>query len=228
MTKKTALVIGGSSSLAQSFICALDSFNIFTSTTRREELKTSDSEREVFYLDISRIQVIESFLDQIKGREFDFVINLIGALSYFESAVSYSKMKEYLEVHSINLLYLFDNLFSGSRVAKNGKILHLSSRAAKYGSFDRFYAASKSSIEGYIRAAPKSINSEVTINAISVGSILDSRMYLDMEVSIQNQHLQKSGNKLLNSNQVAQSVIQILMDSKIKSGQIIELGPQYE
>ena len=228
MSKKSALVIGGSSSLAQGIVSILNSLNVNTSVTYRECPNTHGSERESFVLYISRMNVIDDFLDQIKGREFDFVVNLIGSMSHLESKVSHTLIRDYLEVYSTNLIFLLDELFLDSRLAKDGKILHISSRAAKYGSFDRFYAASKSSIEGYIKSVPKSINSRISINAISVGLILDSRMFLDMDVSIREQHIHKSGGKLLNCNQVAKSVVQILMDSKTNSGQIIELGPQYE
>lgn len=227
MANKTALIIGGSSSLAQSILSILNTLNVSTSVTYRKCLDTSSSGRESFVLDISKMHVIEDFLDKINGKEFDFVVNLIGSVSNLDSVGSYPLIKEYFEVYTTNLIFLLDHLFLNSRLAKDGKIVHMGSRAAKYGSFDRFYAASKSSIEGYIKSIPRSTNSGISINAISVGLILDSKMSLDMDVSIREQHIHNSGGKLLNCNQVAKSVVQILTDPKTNSGQIIEIGPQY-
>lgn len=225
---KTALILGGSSSLTKAVLSLLQSEGVSTSVTYRDQFKENVLKNEHYFLDISKVQKVENFLDDIKGRNFDFVINLIGSTSNYYSSYEYKSIDEYFRTYVSNLIFLFDNLFMDSRLAKYGRILHISSRAAKYGSFDRFYAASKSAIEAYIKSIPRSIDSSISINAINVGLIVNSKMFLDMDVSTRELHQNKAENNLLDCMEVAQYVVKILTDIQTYSGRVIYIGPQYD
>ena len=102
MVKKTALIIGGSSSLAQSILPLLNTLNVSTSVTYRKYLDTSSSGRESFVLDISKIHVIEDFLDKINGKEFELTPPNIGIQKSFTDYI----IRENNESKTPNLAFL--------------------------------------------------------------------------------------------------------------------------
>lgn len=224
----TALLIGGNSSLARGLCVEFKKRETFLTLTHRNKISGEVNLGATLIMNLESKDSIEEFLKTVANKKFSYIINLIGATSSINELPNYEKMQNYFETYTNNLIFLFDNLFLNSILDKNGRILHVSSRAAKYGSFDRFYAASKSAIEGYIRSIPKSLDTSICINAVSVGLITDSKMFSLMKPELRMTHLRRSGNSLFSNHQFAASIMTILEDLNLKSGEIIEIGPQYE
>ena len=134
----TALLIGGNSSLARGLCVEFKKRDTFLTLTHRNKISGEVNLGANLIMNLESKDSIEEFLKTVANKKFSYIINLIGATSSINELPNYEKMQNYFETYTNNLIFLFDNLFLNSILDKNGRILHVSSRAAKYGSFDRF------------------------------------------------------------------------------------------
>lgn len=103
----------------------------------------------------------------------------------------------------------------------------MSSRSAKYGSYDYLYSVSKAAIETYVKSKSKVVPG-IQINCVSLGLVQDSKMYKSMLPEIVTSHKLRSKNELLNLSEIASILISLFDDIDIVSGDTIYIGPQYE
>lgn len=222
------LILGGTSSFAGELINNAKNNNYEVIASFRE-ISTGlvKSEIELIPLDIQHLDSIEKFLSQIDNYNFSRIVCLIGALSEVHSIDSHKASSKYIETYVTNFIYLLDNLLFSNRVEDNCKILIVSSRSAKYGSFDYYYAIAKASIEAYVKSKSKS-TPQVQINALSIGLIKGSKMFNEMPTEVSNAHEKRTNYKLLTVPEVAKEILEIFDRSAIDSGTTIYFGPQYE
>jgi len=222
------LILGGTSSFAGELINNAKNKNYEVIASFREPSKVPEkSEIELFQLDVQHLKSIEKFLTQIDNYKFSRIVCLIGSLSETHSIHSYKVSARYIETYVTNLVYLLDNLLLANRSEYNCKILLVSSRAAKYGSFDYYYAIAKASIEAYAKSKSKS-KPQIRINALSIGLVKGSKMFNEMPTEVSNTHKKRTNDKLVTIPEVAKEIIDIFDRSAIDSGVTLYFGPQYE
>jgi short-subunit dehydrogenase len=228
---KKILILGGTSSLAKEIIpiCASNGFKI-TKTSRKQKLNSQINQHDLLYLDVSSIKSINLFLENINDMRFSYVLCLIGSTSeiFKYPYKNFKEINTYLNTYITNLIFLLDNLFFNYRVSNSCSILVLSSRAAKYGSQDRYYAVAKSALEGFIKSKGKFNSKRIQLNAVSLGLISGSKMQIKMSNQNVLSHEHRSKNQLLDVTNASKLIIRTLRNKKIGSGKVIYLGPQYE
>ena len=229
--KKRILVLGGTSSFAYDIINAFleDKFEVFA-TYRSPKPKSRIHNVDYIFLDISNSNSIIRFLKNIDNYKFTHVLSLIGSESninkFPNKDIKSSSM--YIQTHITNLIYLIDNLFERSRISKNCNLIIVSSRSARFGSRDRYYSVSKSALEGYVKSVGKFTKNRANLNAVSVGLIRGSKMYLEMPNHLVISHEKRSNNSLLDLKELSTLIFNLTSKKSFSSGQIIYLGPQYE
>jgi nucleoside-diphosphate-sugar epimerase len=222
------LILGGTSSFAGELINNAKNKNYEVIASFREPSKVPEkSEIELFQLDVQHLKSIEKFLTQIDNYKFSRIVCLMGSLSEIHSINSYKVSARYIETYVTNLVYLLDNLLLANRAESNCKILIVSSRAAKYGSYDYHYAIAKAAMEAYVKSKSKS-TPQVQINALSLGLVKGSKMFNEMPIEVSSSHEKRTNYKLLTVPEVAIEIIDIFDRSAIDSGTTIYFGPQYE
>ena len=222
------LILGGTSSFAGELINNAKNKNYEVIASFREPSKVPEkSEIELFQLDVQHLKSIEKFLTQIDNYKFSRIVCLIGSLSEIQSINSYKVSAKYIETYVTNIVYLLDNLLLANRAKHNCKILLVSSRSAKYGSFDYYYAIAKASIEAYAKSKSKS-KPQIRINALSIGLVKGSKMFNEMPKEVSNTHKKRTNDKLVTIPEVAKEIIDIFDRNAIDSGVTLYFGPQYE
>jgi len=229
--KKRILVLGGTSSFAYDIMHAFleNNFEVFA-TYRSPKPKSKIHDVNYVFLDISNSNSIIKFLKSIDNYRFTHVLSLIGS----ESNINKFPTKDikgtnmYIKTYVTNLIYLIDNLFERNRISKNCNLIILSSRSARFGSRDRYYSVSKSALEGYVKSVGKFTKNSANLNAVSVGLIKGSKMYLEMPNHLVVSHEKRSNNSLLDLKELSTLIFNLTNKKSLSSGQIIYLGPQYE
>jgi hypothetical protein len=87
---------------------------------------------------------------------------------------------------------------------------------------------SKSALEGYVKSVGKFTKNSANLNAVSVGLIKGSKMYLEMPNHLVVSHEKRSNNSLLDLKELSTLIFNLTNKKSLSSGQIIYLGPQYE
>lgn len=228
MEKNRLLILGGTSSFAGKIIdrAKESKYEIF-STVRAQGYEESIEVSNIIYLDLESLDSIEYFIERIRDYNFSHVTCLIGSLSNKSSNSIYSEYKKYIETYVTNLIYLFDKLLIDNNLNEKSKLLIMSSRSAKYGSYDYLYSVSKVAIETYVKSKSKAVPG-IQINCVSLGLVQDSKMYKLMPPEIVTSHKLRSRNKLLNLSEIASILISLFDDKGIVSGDTVYIGPQYE
>ena len=228
--RKKILVLGETSSLAEKIIPILTKKDFEIIGTRRNINKKNLKIDSLISLDLSDIKSVKKTLKNIENKEFTHVLCLIGAYSYIPSnpVKSLRQINIYINTYVTNLIYFLDNLFYKKRIKANGRLLVFSSRAAKFGSNDRYYAVAKSALEGFVKSRGNFLPGNIRINIVSAGLIKYSKMYSMMPKKVVLSHEKRSKNSLLDVQAIAIEIADILEDNSKLSGQIIYLGPQYE
>jgi short-subunit dehydrogenase len=174
-------------------------------------------------LDLSSDSSIKKFVRQLENRHFELVIFLAGATR--ERNVS---PKKYIEANFLNPIKLFETLSEKLAKETPSCFIFISSRAAKYPSFDVYYSAVKSGVSAALRSLNATAHSESKFLSVVPGLIIGSTMYEEMDTNVRESHKVRSNNKLLDINQAAREIFNII-DNKNKfiNGEMIEIGPSY-
>lgn len=229
--KKRLLVLGGTSSFAHEFIKSSleDDFEVFA-TYRHSKPELRIENVSYMSLDIAKTSSIIRFLSDINGYRFTHVLNLIGSESKIDKFPSENSKDgdRYIQTYVTNLIYLIDNMFGRKRVSDYCNIIIISSRSARFGSRDRYYAVSKSALEGYVKSVGKFTKIQGKLNAVSVGLVKGSKMFIQMPKNLVFNHEKRSNNSLIELNEFTNSIYNLMNDKSLSSGQVIYLGPQYE
>ena len=222
------LILGGNSSFAHNLIeySQKEQYEIFA-TFRGEKSLLATKEVNLLSLDITNLTSIEKFLTQINDYRISYVACLIGSLSEINTRNVYEESKKYIETYVTNLVYLLEGLQQKNRLSNNCRVLIMSSRAVKYGSFDYYYAISKAAVEAYVKSKSKS-SPQIRINSVSTGLVQGSKMYINMPIEIVENHNLRANNKLLVLSDVANELIDIFKREDVVSGDTLYIGPQYE
>ena len=199
-SNRNLLILGVTSSLAPSIIrrAKAQGYNIY-GTFRNQSNITRDYEDLVtlLELDISSEASISSFESFIQTAQFDTVVSLIGK-TFIEESVSEksSSVALYLNSYITNLICLFDKVIASLKnTQKKSFFTFVSSRAAIYGSFDPYYAATKGALQAYITSVSNKYP-QITFHLIISGLIEESKMFLEMDLVNVESHRTRAGNQL--------------------------------
>ena len=152
-------------------------------------------------LDISSEASISSFDGFIQTTQFDAVVSLIGK-TFIEKNMSEKSASVilYLNSYITNLICLFDKIIASlENTQKKSSFTYVSSRAAIYGSFDPYYAATKSALQAYVTSVSNKYP-QITFHLIISGLIEESTMFLEMDLVNVKNHRLRAENQLAHIN----------------------------
>jgi hypothetical protein len=152
-------------------------------------------------LDISSEASISSFDGFIQTTQFDAVVSLIGKTFIEKNMIEKSaSVILYLNSYITNLICLFDKIIpSLENTQKKSSFTYVSSRAAIYGSFDPYYAATKSALQAYVTSVSNKYP-QITFHLIISGLIEESTMFLEMDLVNVENHRLRAENQLAHIN----------------------------
>ena len=223
-SRKTLLILGGTSSIARPIIetAILEGYNVYASY-RNSEKTWKDDHLTWIYLDTGKLESVEDFLHKVRLENPDRVICLIGALSGLElTQLDRSKFESYILEQLINPSYLIIRIFE--LLKPNSRMLVMSSRAAKR-SFDFSYSIVKSGIESLVLSL-RTRNVDNKIDFVRSGLILNSAMYFDMTEEDRIRHTTQSNGNLLGLDGAATAIWEMFNEPWDGNGGLY-LGPDY-
>lgn len=233
MAKKlNLLMVGGSSSIGQSFLdLNLDEqFNIYC-TQSSNTLKTIPKyEYKNFYLNLALESTIDSFIEELKNINFDVIILLIGKTSGLNLLSSRSLISDYFQTYIRNYCFLISEIIKSIRRYNVDKavLINISSRSVIYGSLDPFYAMSKSAMHTFIKSIGKSESAILSAYNLVPGLLKNSSMYLEMPSTLRVDHDLRAGGNLMTVDEFAYYLYQFIVEDKKGIKEIdIKVGPQY-
>lgn len=182
MSKKTAIVTGGSSGLGFATAKKFCAQGVTTYIIGRNRQKTEDACKEIgpeakpFILDLDRLEDIPGAVTEIARNEgrIDILVNNAGI--NMKKEFTEVTDEDFYQVIRTNLLSVFAISREVVKVMKNnksGSIVNISSMAAKYGLPKVIaYSASKTAIEGMTRAmAVELAPFGIRVNCVAPGFI---------------------------------------------------------
>lgn len=222
-SSKNLLIIGATSSIGPALVSLAQKREYQVTGTFRSSLKTYDEISEWIELDLADESSIERFSTDLGNRHFDLVLYLAGATS-----LKTASPKEYVETNFLNPLRLLEALTVKLAQETPACFVFISSRAAKYPSFDVYYSAVKSGLSSGLRSLNATAHPDSKFLSILPGLIIGSGMYEEMDLKVRESHGIRSGNKLLDIEEAAKEIFQVI-DKKDEyiNGQMIEIGPSY-
>lgn len=223
--------MGGNSSVGSKLLAAFATQGLATIGTRRgkglADLATSPT-TSWLSLDLADSESCIDFSEALRGVNYGTVILTIGQLSSSPGAEaeSISEMTDYFAQYVARYCWVINKIIEHS--GTHLKILHLSSRAAKYGSWDGCYAVAKSSIEVFLRSKLKKTGGDIGTLSIAPGLIEDSRMAEGFSTALLENHRSRAGGKLLSISEVVAQIESLVQDPEIIwDGRVITLGSDY-
>lgn len=225
---KTALIIGGSSSLGISIINKFieDGFKVL-STYCNSELSNTLNNQINLKLDLNDDKSIFEFADlkEIKNTKIDVLI-FISAILPGKSIQEYT-FNEIDNVISIN----FSGIAKVFKVLKNNliyksKVIFISSISAERGSYDPIYAASKGALISFMKSISLWSEGKILSNAISPGLIEGSTMFNQMIESRREFHIKNTpSGKLTSINDLSKIIFDITKSNWDNlNGQVISIN----
>jgi len=174
-------------------------------------------------LDLSRLSSIENFLLEIQIKHFDLIIFLPGITNPKKI-----NLQEYIETHFLHTIILFDRLTQRFAIDSSCCFIFVSSRAAKYPSFDIYYSAIKSGLSAALKSLSAKTHPKSRFLSILPGLITDSGMYWEMPPEIRESHKLRSANSLLSLDEAALAIFEVIQNRhKYANGEMLEIGPIY-
>lgn len=209
MCVKHIVVVGASSSFGQVLVPVLEQSNHkITSTYYRHKPLHFSSTVTLEYLDISSEDSQNTF--SATTDSIDALILLPGILP----GVGLEQYNDELSETVMNINFTFQaNLIRRllSKFSDDSQILILSSISGQKGSFDPFYAASKSALFGFGKSIAISLAPRTRVNIVAPSLILDSAMYLGMTSDRRKFHIDQSTRKrLLTAEELALVMVDLL------------------
>jgi len=174
-------------------------------------------------LDLSQESSVTRFGEEIENRHFDLVVYLVGA-----TRIGNVNPQEYVETNFSNPIRLFEMLTIKLAQEAPSCFIFISSRAAKYPSFDVYYSAVKAGLSAALRSLNATAHSGSKFLSVLPGLITGSGMYMDMDSNVRESHKVRSNNRLLDINEAAREIFNIIDNkNKFTNGEMIEIGPSY-
>lgn len=220
--EKTFLLLGGDASLAQAFgdLARRQGFRVLVTSRRRGTVISDD----VFALDISSMKSIDIFLSEISKAEVSAVYCFLGAP--YKGFISF---EEYISVHLVNTFYLLEQLVARFKILETEALFYVSSRAARFPSRDAPYAIAKGGLTAGVQALSKQAPPGTVVASILPGLILESSMSKDMGEELTEEHMLRSGGRLLNVHGFADELLELFNGlTPDQNGAIITIGPEYK
>ena len=222
-SSKNLLVIGATSSLGPALVTLARKREYQVTGTYRNSLKRYDAIAEWLEFDLSDESCIEKLSEKLENRHFELVIILMGA-----TRLMTMRPEEYVKTNFVNTIRLFEMLTEKLAKETPSCFVFISSRSAKYPSFDIYYSAVKSGLSAALRSLNATAHSKSKFLSILPGLIIGSGMYEEMDFNVRESHRTRSQNELLNVEEAANEIFNVI-DNKIKyiDGEMIEIGPSY-
>lgn len=224
------LILGGQSSVGLSILSKLSSIHTVRATFRSSTPNIANVDWN--YLDISKMESIETFLRSVTSTPYDVIINLIGELSHLSLADSLDSINEYFQTYISNHSFLIRELVKTNLSSKT-LFINSSSRSVVFGSHDSYYSQAKSAIHGLIKSLAIIDRGSQYINLVP-GLIKGSSMYWKMTPEIRLDHERRAGGTLVDIDEFVQVVASLVnkvdesKDLKIAYEVDIYIGPQYK
>ncbi len=197
MTKKVALVTGGSSGIGESAVVELlgKGFTVYAAARRTERMVgLADRGAHVVPLDVTdeaSMQACVARILQEQGR-IDVLVNNAGYGSYGAvEDVPIAEAKRQFEVNVFGLARLSQLVLPTMRAQKSGKIINISSIGARlYEPFGAWYHATKFAVEGL----SFSMRLEVAPFGVSVSCVAPAGVVTEWNTISRDSLLETSGN----------------------------------
>ena len=226
------LILGGQSSIGKAVISKLPTSHTIRATYRSYNAIGELRDRtEWISLDLANEESITTFLDKASLVPSNVIINLIGELSGLSINSSLHSISRYFQTYVSNHSFLIEKLFAINS-KENFSFVNVSSRAVIYGSNDLYYSEAKSAVHGLTKSLAKLYKNSRCVNLIP-GLLKDSNMYSSMPMDIRDDHAQMSGGELMNINQFAIFLVELVEkltygDTDFDNKVDLLIGPQYE
>lgn len=227
------LVIGGTSSLSPEIFrhASQEGFEI-VATYRNSIPTTSFNEIRWLELDFSSINSVENFLGQIEEMSFTRILFFAGSASEVsESAFSVSEAEHYLKTNLILPAFLISRLVDSLEKVRPSSLLFMSSRSAKYGSFDYLYGIAKAGLQNLVLSLSRNSSPSVSIFSVVSGLIMGTRMQLNMTTEVVDSHEARAmsiGANLLKVEEAAATIWSLVQTEQSElNGETIMIGPDY-
>lgn len=192
---KNVLIVSAASSLGNEIIKKFINNNYFVfATFNKKKISNNHKNIKKIKLDILNPLDHTNFSKNTNSYKFDSIIFLNGIIngkSFYESNLGDS-----INTFNINCIYPFFFLRNIRKsLSLKTKIIFLSSISSTQGSYDPYYAASKSALNMLVKCLAKDKKFKIKkIISISPSLISSSKMFFDM--SKENRNIHKSKNPL--------------------------------
>ena len=220
---KNLLIIGATSSIGPALVLQAQKKGYQVTGTFRSSSKRYDEISEWIELDMSDEVSVKRFTTNLENKQFELVIYLVGA-----TRLNTDNPEDYIKTNFTNPLNLFGILTAKLAQEKPACFIFVSSRAAKYPSFDVYYSAVKSGLCAGLRSLSATAHPESKFLSILPGLIIGSGMYEEMDLKVRDSHRVRSQNQLLDIQETASEIFNVIENSKaFVNGEMIEIGPSY-
>ena len=218
------LIVGANSSLASALITQISLFNPeITGIFREDTSVNSAAFQHKMFFDLADVASIDRLMGQLALESFSYIYIFVGATSNIDTKNGpIATISEYYAMYGARLNYLLGKLENCLSVG--GTLIFLSSRAAHRPSYDAHYSAVKSSNEGFLLSlSAKTKGKRILVLAPSL--IENSAMYNRMSNKTINSHRERTGNRLLSSEDVTSILIEMSLNkTKYPNGSVECLG----
>lgn len=197
---KNVLIISGSSSIGETLINKFLSYDYkVISTYNKTSIKISNKNLSKIKLDIVNQKSQEKFIEKVSNINFSSIIFLTGIIigkNYKD--MNLSSIKKTFDINFIYPVYLLKKLLLTKKKIIKQRIVFLSSISSIQGSYDPFYASSKSSLNMFIKCLAKdNFLKKTSICGVAPSLIENSSMSKDMSKKNILKHIDKNPLKKL-------------------------------
>jgi NAD(P)-dependent dehydrogenase (short-subunit alcohol dehydrogenase family) len=224
LSKKSLLVIGATSSLAQELLSQLELDTEGTVLVGRSIPRDYPKPELWLELDLSIDNSVMQFLQEINKYTFEKILFFIGATTnrhYIE--ISLEELAKYNDTYVTNSNYLVCQLTK--QLGEQGAMILVSSRAALHPSYDVHYAVSKAAQVALVKSISRFLPPGQAIVALAPSLIAESKMYSEMSDENRAKHRMRTGGELISISEFANYLSSLDIDSlRLQNGRTIELG----
>jgi len=224
------LIVGGTSSLSK-YICDLaltEGWAVYV-TYRDENKKFLPDQLGWIYLDFDKIMSVEKALESIDGIKFKKIIYLVGEISDMQNKeISFGDLDSYFKRNISVPVWFLKSLLLNQKFDEGSTFTYMSSRASLLGSNDFCYGIAKASIENFVKSLSLLPRLGLKFRVLHSGLILGSGMQKNMPPEIVMIHSDKSGNRLVVADRVANQIWEFSsLSTSAKNLEIMEIGVPY-
>lgn len=211
---KKALVIGGNSSILQTFVDALRAKGYEIHATSRGSRPQGQVVSKHLNLDVRIQSSLENFIRQIQSEKYDLILSAIGMTSGVPiERETLSHIDEVLRVNLSANIWMLPRLIE--TLTTDGVIGFVGSSAAEGTSFDISYSAGKAGLRSAVTSYSSTRNlGEKRIYVFEPSLVEESTMYSEMNEANIHKHREKWNGQLLNFSDITTVLMKVYMDPK--------------